>query len=384
MHALATADTGSLGITARFSLVHDKDTGITLNGGSVEVDHSLTHHGASADDFASGGGELADGMLDDVVIGGTNAHDVVVLRRQFLTGDGEDIFDEGFVLLDSLVDRECGAEVAHHTTHVDGKLATRHLTARNGIDELFLGALRVFNLQGLDDDALELACRLLHLGNSEGFVALDADVGVGDTQSFPEDADADADFLGMLHHDTVVGGEVRLALGGIDDEVLGFLALGDAVFDVGREGGTTKTDDTHLFEFGNNLLRLKGAFAFDIGSTVDGFHPFVSLDSDINGGLGEAKSVLAGIDLQDGTADGGMDIGAHEGLGFADELADLDFVAFLHHGSGRSTEVLVHKHHHLRRHRHHFDGGIVGYLVFFGVDTTHFECLHLFKLKVES
>ena len=384
VHALAAADAVGLGLTVGFLLAYHQHAAVTLHRGSVEVHHGLAHHGAAADDLAGGLRQLADAVADDLVVCGADAHNVVVLRGQLLAGDGEYVLDERFVLLHSLVDGEGGAQVAHHAAAVDRQLATADLAAGDGVDELLLGALRVLDLQGLYDDALELLGHLLHLGNSQGLVALDADVGVGHAQGLAQDAHTDAHLFGMLHHHTVVAGEVRLALGGVDDEVLGFLALGDAVFDVRGEGGAAETHDAHLLELGNDLFRLQRAFALDVGRAVDGLHPLVALDGDINGGLGQAKSVLAGVDLEHGAADGRVHVGAHEGLGLADELAHLHLVALLHHRSGGGAEVLVHQHHHLLAHGHHLDGGVIGYLVLFGVNTTHSECLHLFKLIIEN
>ena len=188
----------------------------------------------------------------------------------------------------------------------------------------------------------------------------------------------------MLHHHAVVARQVGLAFRGVDDKIFGLLAFGHIVFDVGRERGAAKAHNAHLFQLVDNLFRLKRALALDVGRAVDGLHPLVALDIDVNRRLGQAKSVLAGLHLGHGTAHRRMDIGAHECLGFTNKLTHLHLVALLHHRGCGSAEMLVHQHHHLCRNGHHFDGGIVGYLVFFGVDTTHFECLHLFKLKVES
>ena len=299
-----------------------------------------------------------------------------MLRGQTLAGDGEDILDEGFVLLDGLVDGEGGAEVGDHAAVVDGQFAAGDAAAGDGVDELLLGSLRVFHLEGLDHYAFELARHLLHVGDGLGLVALDADVGVGHAEGLAQDADADAHLFGMLHHDAVVGGEVGLALGGVDDEVLGLLAFGDAVFDMRGEGGAAEADDAHLLELGHDGGGLEGALALDVGRAVDGLHPLVALDGDMDGGLEEAEGVLDGLDLEDGAADGRVDVGAHEGLGFAYELAHFHLVALLHDGSGGGAEVLVHQDHHLGTHGDGLYGSIVGYLVFFGVDTTHFESLH--------
>ena len=242
----------------------------------------------------------------------------------------------------------------------------------------------VFHLQRLDDDAFKLLGGFLHLGYGLRFVALDADIGIRHTKGFAQDADTDANLLGVLHHHTVVARQVRLALGGIDNQILGLLAFRHVVFDVCGEGGSAEADDAHLFELGDNLLRRQRALALDVGRAVDGLHPFVAFDVDVYCWLGDAEGILAAVNLQNRAAHGRVDVGTHESLGLTNQLSNFYFVAFLHHWGGRGSEVLVHQNHHLLAHRHHLDGGIVRYLVLFGVYTTHSECFHLFELEIES
>ena len=301
---------------------------------------------------------------------------IVVLLRELLAGDGKDVLDERLVLLNGLVNSVGSADVAHNTTHVDGELARRDAAAGDGIDELLLGTLRIFDFERLNDDALELGGHLLHDGNWFGLVVLDADVGVRDAKSLAEDADTYANLFGMLHHDTVVAGEVRLALDGIDDKVFSLFVGSYGILDMSGECGAAKTNDTHSLEFVDYFFWLQGALAFDVGSTVDGFFPFVAFNVDVDGTLSKTESVLAGVDFSHGAAERGVDVGAHKSFGFAYQLANFDFVALSHTRSGGCTEVLVHKDDGGLWEREFLDDCRCGYLVFFGVDTTHCECFH--------
>ena len=265
-----------------------------------------------------------------------------MLRRQFLAGDGKDVLYKGFVFLYCLIHSEGGTHVAHHASDVDRQLATRNTTSGDSIDKLFFCALRVLQLQWFYDDAFELSRHLAHHTNRLGFVVLDADICIRNTKGFSQDADTNADFLGMLQHHPVVGGEVWLTLYRIDDKVLGFFTLGYTVFDVCRERSTAKSNNTHLFQFVYYLLRLEVAFSFDVWCTVDGFHPLVAFNVDIDGRLCHTERIFADVNLAYRSRNRRVYIGTHKCLCFSDKLTHLNLVTLCHYRSGRCTKMLIH------------------------------------------
>lgn len=77
-----------------------------------------------------------------------------------------------------------------------------------------------------------------------GFVELDADDGFLGAEAGLEDFGAPQEAVGVFDHDPVVVGEVGLALGAVDDEVLDADSLAQGVFDMGGQGGPAQADDS--------------------------------------------------------------------------------------------------------------------------------------------
>ena len=88
----------------------------------------------------------------------------------------------------------------------------------------------------------------------------------------------------MLDHQTVVGGQVRLALGSVDNQEFGLLSRRGRQLDMGREGSNMgregSTAQTHYAAIGDSLYNLgmtEGYLTHNIGCAVDALLPLVSL-----------------------------------------------------------------------------------------------------------
>ena len=141
----------------------------------------------------------------------------------------------------------------------------------------------------------------------DGFhlVLFDADDALVGVDGLHEDLDTHEELLGLLKKQTVVAGQVRLALGRVDDDIFGFLAFGDPQLDMGGEGGAAHTDDAAFFHLVDDLFGVE----FDVGEQFigddDAFCPFVLLFTvDEDGGLVVARMVHHHIDFGDGAGGG--------------------------------------------------------------------------------
>ena len=111
----------------------------------------------------------------------------------------------------------------------------------------------------------------------------------------------------MLHHQTEVGGDIRLALYGIDNDTLSLGRWRRRELDKRRETGATHTHNASFLDTVDNLfgrefrMRLNG---LQFIGAVDTFFPFVALDIDDYHWLAIACGVDGSIDLKNGTADG--------------------------------------------------------------------------------
>ena len=221
----------------------------------------------------------------------------------------------------------------------------------------------------------ELLGHLHQGGDGLGLVVLDADDGLGSAGGDKGALNADHTLLGALQDDAVVGGDVRFAFGGVDDEVFALLLGLEHILDVRGEAGTAQTHDAAVFHTGDDLVFAQLDVADDVGGGVDALVPLVAFAVDDDGGFLVAGDIGDHIDLADGAGDGGVDVGAHEAVGLGDELAHLHLVALFDDGFGGGAEVLGHIDHGLVGQREGFHVGGVGELVGLRVDATHTEGL---------
>ena len=173
------------------------------------------------------------------------------LQRQAVACHGQSVGNQRLVLLDCFIDRESGGHVLNHCTHADRQAAGLHLTAHNRVDELLLSALRVALLELLDPDVgiWQLAEGLLHRLDGFRLVLFYCKYARTASEHALHDGSAHDYLLGALKHYAEVAGEVRLALGTIDNQALSLASGSRVEFHVGREGRASEAHNAAFLDF---------------------------------------------------------------------------------------------------------------------------------------
>ena len=269
---------------------------------------------------------------------------------QQLACHGGIALEQGLMLHDSFVHGKGCTYVLHDGSHVDRDSGrSRHLTADDSIDELFLTALRVALLQG--DDlyliirvAKALGTLLGEQGDGGGLVGLDADVAAVDLGGLHQQFQSYEYLVGLLHHQPVVGCDVGLALYGIDDDALSLGCRRRGQFDECGEAGTAHTGDACHLDALDNLFGCQfgmTVYGLQLLRTVDALLPFVALNVDDDGRLAVARSIDDGVNLDHRAADRRIDGGRHKAAGLGYERTHLDVVALLDNGLGGGSYMLA-------------------------------------------
>ena len=170
------------------------------------------------------------------------------------SGNGHHSLKKRLVLLYGLIHGVGSTHVLHHHPGIDGQAHRGHLTAGDSVDELLLTALRIFLLQ-----RNHLYLRIggggqpTHGLYGGWLIVLYADIAFCHAQGLHHDTGAQQDLFGMLDHQAVVGGQVRLALGSVYNQEFGLLSRRGRQLDMGREGSTAHT---HYAAIGDSLYTL--------------------------------------------------------------------------------------------------------------------------------
>ena len=184
----------------------------------------------------------------------------------------------------------------------------------------------------------------------------------------------------MLHHQTEVGCDIRLALDGIDNHALGLCRRRRCQFDKGRETSTAHTYDTSGLDAVDYLLWSQFRMSLDrlqFVRAVDTLFPFVAFYIDNDDRLAITCCVDSRINLEDGTADRRVDRSRHEAACLCNQRSHLHLVAFGNDRFGWSSDMLAQGEDGLLRERSHLRYGIIAQFVFFGVYTTYAKCSYI-------
>ena len=245
--------------------------------------------------------------------GGAHSHQIVAWLLEALAGDGGIAFEERLTLHNCLIYSECSANVLNKCSNVDRDGGRgRNLSANDGIDKLFFTTLGVALLQGNNlHSVFGISKRLMALLRQEldgfGLVGLDADISAAHLGCFHQQFQSHENLVGLLHHQTIVGGDIRLALHSIDNHTFGLGGWWWAQLDEGGEAGTAHTRDACLLDAIDNLVGREfwvKVELFQRGASVNALLPFVALDINDNGGLAIACGIDGGVNLGHGAADG--------------------------------------------------------------------------------
>ena len=306
---------------------------VALDGTAVQGVLGNAHHGAAAEDFIRFAAKAAR-CLDEVGIESADGSAEIGGPGHGAAGDGENTLDQGHTAVDRVIDSGAGGYVEHGAAYGSGKSAGRDKPARDRLDELLFRALGVTDPQG----------QHLHVPvgggtdslNGLGLILFDTDGRALRLQNLLDDPQAPQDTLRALPHQAVVGGDVGLALGAVDDDCV-HLAQAGGELHIRREARAAHAGDARLMDDGDQLLggQLVDAFVlFQVG-TQD--VPEIVLDDHAHTvGAGGRGPHLHGDDR---AGNGGMDRHA-QSLTVTDLLTDGHAVAHLDQGRAGSADML--------------------------------------------
>ena len=282
------------------------------------------------------------------------------------------------MLLHGLVDRIGRRGIAHHGAHVDRECGRgRHLAPRNGHDQLFLTALRVFHLEGHHLDALIPLGQTAQVRNGVGFVVLDPDIGFLHGDGLHQDRHAHEQLLTVLQHRTVVGRKVRLALYTVDNQRFGLFPGRNREFHVRGERRAAHADDAGVLDPGDDLLCRERTLADDRLRAVDSLGPVVALALDRNHHLAQPLPVGHHVHGRYRPRNRGVNVGRHKAARLGDELPRHDLVALGDLGHGGGADVLCERDRHHVGQRKHLDRFGAAQFIFRRMDSAYWKCLHI-------
>ena len=349
----------------------------SLADGHLGVHERAAHHRSSGQHLVVAFGHAA-AEVDELAHGCSHAYEEVGRIFQFLTADGCVALKQRFALHHGLIDRESRSHVLHDGSHVhrDGGRG-RHLSTDDGVDELLLATLRILHLQRHHLDASQTRRLLGQQVDGLGLVFLDADVAALHFGGLHEQLQAHDDFVGMLHHQPIVGSDVGFALHGIDDDALSLGRGWRTQFHVRGESGAAHAGDAGLLHAFHDFLGRQfrmGVERFELVAAVNVLFPFVALHLNKNGRLAIAGGVDDGVDFHDRARHRRIDGCRHKASSFGQQRAHLHPVALADDGFGGSTDVLRQGEDSLRGQWRHLRGNFGRQFVLFGVNATYFEC----------
>ena len=308
---------------------------VTLDGAAVQSVLGNAHHGAAAEDLIRLAGEAAR-RLDEVGIEGADGGAEIGGPGYGTAGDGENTLDQGHTAVDRVIDGGAGGHIEHGAAYGSGKPAGRDAPARDRLDKLLFRALGVTDPQS----------QHLHVPvgggtdsfNGLGLILFDADGNALRLQDLPDDPQASQDTLRALPHQTIVGGDIRLALGAVDDDRI-HLAQAGGELHIRREARAAHAGDPRLMDDGDQLLGSKLVDAFVLFQVGTQDVPEIVLDDHAHTvGAGGRGPHLHGDDR---AGNGGVDRYA-QSLAVTDLLTDGHAVAHLDQGRAGSADMLRH------------------------------------------
>ena len=216
----------------------------TLGYRYIEADYSLTHHRTTSQHLVVALRQTA-AVLNHLREWSSHTYEEVARILHLLTGYGGIALEERLVLHNCLINSEGSTYILNYCSNVDrDSRRSWNLTADNGIHQLLLTSLRVLLIQRYNLDTGVIGCLFLEEFDGSRFVILDTDVALLYLSRLHQEVQANENLIGMLHHQAIVGCDIRLTLYTVDDDTLCLGSRRRTKLDEGRETGTTHTSDT--------------------------------------------------------------------------------------------------------------------------------------------
>ena len=356
-HALAAADALGLGHILLLIAGKGQHGAGALTHGNIHIILGKTHHGAAHNQLVGILPQAAAG-IEQVGNGGADGALNVLGLDDAGAGDGDDLAHHGHTGVNGLVNRTGGVEVKNAAAGVSGELAGGNLPAGDGLAELLFSALGVTGVQHLHHHrSLQLSDGLVQHVRRVLLVGLHADVDLIHTEAFGQKGSALDDLLGPLQHGAVVAGDIGLALGSVNKDIV-HLAQAGADLHMGGEGRAALADDAGVLD---DLYQLLGSQAVRIGHGMNvRAHGVLLVVFNDHAHHGAAHREGAGLHGLYSAGNAGMNGCGYETAGLADQLAHSNLVAHGNHGLARRTDVHRHGNDHLSRGCQLLDGLFIG------------------------
>ncbi len=181
--------------------------------------------------------QLADGRADQ-------CFDVHRLAQCF-AGQRRDARDQRPAEQHRVVHGDTGTDILAKHADVGRQAAAGNLFAGEDLNQLPLAARRILRRKHLQDVRTFAEC-LTDRGNGLRLVVLDTDHDLSRGDQVDEDVDAADQGAGALAHQQVIGSDVGLALGAIDDQRADLLGGSRGQLHCGRKAGPTKAGNAGL------------------------------------------------------------------------------------------------------------------------------------------
>ncbi len=259
------------------------------------------------------------------------------------------------------MDGDAGADVLAEHADIGRQAAAGNLFAGEDLDQLLFATGGVLGGEDLEHIGA-LANGGAHGGDGFGLVVLDADQHLLRLDQVFEYLDARHQLRRLLAHQQVIGGDIGLAFGAVDDQRANRLRGWRGQLHRGGEAGTAEAVDTSLTDDVQQIGRRQLA-VIGVRLQFDPLVPAIAVDDD--GRRGHARDVRVGLraDEADGARCGRMHRRADEAAGLGDQLALEHLFAERHARFGGRAQVLGKRHDQPRRQRHPLDRRAVGQLL---------------------
>ena len=285
------------------------------------------------------------------------------------TGQGGDAGDQWLAQQYRIVDRDAGADVLAEHANIGGQAAAWHFFAGENLDQLFFTAGRVLGRKHLEYEGA-VADGSTHGFDGFGLVVLNADQHLLWLDQVFEYLDAGDQLCCFLAHQQVIGSDVGLALGAVDDQCVDRLGRRCGELHGGREASAAEAADTRLV---NHVQQLLGWQLAIVGMRLQ-FDPLISaITVDDNRRGAHARNMGVGLraDEADGARGGSVQWRTDKGAGLGDQLALEYLLADRDTRLGRRAQMLAERDDQTRGQRHLPDRCAVGEVLVLGwVDAT--------------
>ena len=229
------------------------------------------------------------------------------------------------------------------------------------VDQHLLAALGIYGGENLDRKATATRCGHVlhesHHGLDGGLlIVLDADNDIADAKVVLHGNKRRLHILHTIQHGTGIRGDVGLALGAVDHQILNAGGVNVELY-VGGESCAAQTHGATLLD---GLQESITGIHHGRGNGLVGGHFPIGLNDDCGNSCAAGEEIIR--DLSDLTRHGSMDGRRDKPASLSDEGADLDEIAHLHNRLCGGADVHGHRNHHRFGGIHTNGGHVLGIL----------------------